>query len=217
MLTCISTSKMQVGEKVQVGSTIEITAYQLSQELNANYRTVSRKLEALLADDLIKIIGQSDNSHRANIYQLSQYIYDKVASEVQESKSKSTSACNSPKSKEIALVNDLQVQVQEQVKTIESLNSLISAREKEIQTLTNSNVQLSADLKIAKSEQKYLEDKKVASEAENARLNQELNKLNTKLNLADKQVQKRNIWLFALSTILLVLVVIVICYFIMAK
>lgn len=189
---------------------IEATAYQISKDLNADYRVVSKKLQEFLDNEVVEVIGQSANSHKANIYKISPFVYEKLTSLLQANKSKFASGASADIMRDLGAMKHLQMKVDEQVETIKSLNELISSQDKQIQDLKNINVQIDADLKIAKSEQKLLTDKSATFEAENARLNQELGKVS-------KQVQTRNIWLFALSAILLVLVVVTICYFTMAK
>lgn len=184
----------------------QTTAYQLSKNLNADYRVIRKLLEDYRQAGLVEVVGHSDNSSNAPIYGIDELVKSKMASALQARKGKTVSDCNSDLTRELKQLKDLQLQVVESANTIKSLNELIIAKDKELQQLTNNNVVLGADLKIAKSELKLITDKSSTVEADNARLRQEL-------TAKEKAISKLNRWLMASGAVLLV----GLCYFLFTR
>lgn len=188
----------------------QITAYQLSKNLKADYRAIRKLLEDYRQAGLVEVVGHSDNSSNAPIYGIDELVKSKMASALQARKGKIVSDCNSDLTRELKQLKDLQLQAAESANTIKSLNELITAKDKELQQLTNSNVILDADLKIAKSELKLITDKSKTVEADNARLKQEL-------TAKEKVISRQNRLLIGAGAVLLVVVVVITCYFLFSR
>lgn len=186
-----------------------LTAYQLSVEINEDYRAVRKILEDFNNSGIVEIVGQSDNSSKAPLYGVNEAIKENIASIVQAKKTNNASARNKDISKVLKRLQDLQAQAVESDKTIKSLNALLSTKEADIQELKNKNVILDSDLKLAQGQLKMIEDKSKTIESDNARLKQELT---TKESLINKQ----NKLLIGAGAVLLVVFVVIVCYFIFA-
>lgn len=182
------------------------TAYQLSKELKANYRTISRILREYADKGLVEIDG-TDIKSKATVYSISDDVLGTIASRVQEICKKNATVCNSDYERNLTRLQDLHLQVCKQADTIKSLNDLISAKDKEIQALTNKNVVVDSELKQAQTRLLFIEDKSKSVESENAKLNQDLEKL-------QKSLKARSAIIIGLSAVLLVGVTIVAMMFI---
>ena len=182
------------------------TAYQLSKNLNANYRTVARLLEDYANKGLIEIDG-TEIKTKATVYIISDEAMSTIASQLQEGKSKSATACNSDNERNLVRLQDLHLQVCKQHDTIKSLNDLITSKDKEIQGLINKNIVTDSELKQAQTRLLYIEDKSKSIESANAQLSQEVEKL-------EKSLQFRNAVIIGLSAVLLVGLTVLVMMFI---
>lgn len=180
------------------------TAYQLSKDLNANFRTVTRLLKSFEEKRLIEIDGTM-LENKATVYNISDEVLNEITTRLQAYKSSNTIVRNSDNERNLSKLKELQEQLIQQDTTIKSLNQLIANKEKDLQTLSTANIQLSADLKVATGEIKFIEDRRKTVEADNARLGQELKVSNDKINRLNKAV-------IVLSALLLIIIVSIFCF-----
>lgn len=180
---------------VQVGS---YTAYQLSKDLNANFRTVTKLLKSFEDKGLIEIDGTM-LKNKATVYNIPDEVLNEITTRLQACKSSNAIVRNNDSERNLSKLKELQEQLVQQDSTIKNLNESISNKDKEIQSLTNKNVQLDADLKIAQSEIKLIGTTSDLYKTENAKMTQELKE-------AQKKVNKLNKIVIALGSVLLVLV-----------
>lgn len=180
-----------------------ITAYQLSLNINEDYRAVRKILEDFNGSGIVEVVGQSGNSSKAPLYKVNELVKENIVSILQARKANNASASNKDVERNLKRLQDFQALALESEKTIKSLNELIVAKDKELQQLTNNNIILDADLKIAKSELKLITDKSSTIEANNARLVQEL-------GAAERKIRIQNRWLIISGAFFLI----VLCYFV---
>lgn len=158
----------------------ELTIYQLSKNLDASYKAVRAIVEGLEAKGILRVISHSANSHAASIYAFDSATIQAVESALQEKGKKMESAASANVLRTLEELKNLHKKVQESAEKIKMQDELLRNRDKEIQDLTNINVRLDADLKIAQGEIKLITDKSSTFEAENARLNQTIKELEQK-------------------------------------
>lgn len=182
------------------------TAYQLSKDLSANFRTVTKLLKSFENKGLIEIDGTM-LKNKATVYNISDEVLNEITTRLQAYKSSNTIVRNSDNERNLSKLKELQEQLIQQDTTIKSLNQLIANKDKDLQTLSTANIQLSADLKVATGEIKFIEDRRKTVEADNARLGQELKVSNDKINRLNKAV-------IVLSALLLIIIVSIFCFLI---
>lgn len=173
-----------------------VTAYQLSKDIKADYRAVRAILEDFERDNFVQCVGNSDISHNAKIYQIDNSLYNRIASLMQARKLKNASVASDDITRDFKQLKDLQMQVSESQATIKSLNELIGSKDKEIQALTNEKVILDADLTVARSELKFIEDKSRAVESAYSEKKLEVERLN-------KVIKQKDIALIILGAVIL--------------
>lgn len=185
----------------------ELTTYQLSQNLGANYKAVRAIVDNFAAKGIVKIVGQSASSHQASIYAFDNAVIQTIESLLKERGKKIESGASVNILRTLEELQHLQRKVQESTEKIRLQEELINRREQEIQELKSSNVQLDANLKITKSELKLIEDKSRTMEGAYAEQKQRAEAL-------ERTVKSRTISLLVAIALLLSISITIICYFI---
>ena len=192
-----------------------LTANEVANTIGENYRTVQKMLNILASTGEIEVTEKTVNNRTLKGYKVTNDDIQKVKSKFKP-KGHLQSTENSTKiqmlQKAIDKVdewknsdentNDINVKFYEVITKNSELEKENEILKKDLQDKINSNTRLDADLSIARSQIKFIEDKQKTFE--NSYMEQKLE--NEKLN---KIIKNRNVTLIVLGSILLVLLTVV--------
>ena len=189
-----------------------LTANEVANTVGENYKSVVKMLDTLATNGEIDVTEKHVNNRALKGYVVR-------LSDIQNIKSKFLSKKHSEKvvnealrkmrandmitdiSEDISnnLENSTNVKFYEVMTENSDLKRELSEIKESMQKVKNENVQLNADLTVARSEVKFIEDKSKTVEADNSRQRLEIERL-------QKVVNNRNIALLLLGAVLLVIV-----------
>jgi len=192
------------------------TAHEVANVISENYKSVKKILDTMATMGEIEVTEKLVNNRALKGYMISQEDIKKIKLRFNPKKHLSDiEISNSKKMLANALNNTLgeeKIQVEENATNVKfyeviqenaELTKEVEKLKKDIQDKINTNVQLGADLSIAKSELKFIEDKSKSMESAYAKEKLEVDRLN-------KLLKNRNITLITLGAIFLVFVTVVI-------
>lgn len=204
------TNASKLDESKENKQNIIFTAHELANAIGENYKSVQKILNTLATSGDLTVTEKAVNNRVLKGYKLSiediKSIKDKFlakkhlqTSELSPYITNAYNALNNSTSREFfeKNTNAENVKIYEEVINENSaLKSEVEKLKKDIQEKINSNVKLDADLSIARSELKYIEDKSKTMESAFSQKKLEVEKL-------QRDVKNRNIALIVLGGVLL--------------
>lgn len=195
------------------------TANEVANTIGENYKSVAKILNSFATQNKITVTEKFVNNRALKGYRLTiqdlQEIKNKFLKEKHLPNLKNTSSLkmvtnalpidNTGQQNE-NFAEDTNVKIYEVMKENANLTKEISELKQTIQQKTNENVRLDADLSMARSELKFITDKSTSIESAFCEQKQRAEAL-------EKTVKERNIQLIVTGAVLLVVVVIIACYF----
>lgn len=195
------------------------TANEVANTIGENYKSVAKVLNSLASQEKIKVTEKLVNNRPLKGYCL-------TIQDLQEVKSKFISSkhlSNSSQSVNVKMVSnslnkrvyneqnenfaeDTNVKFYEVMKENAELTKEVAKLKQDIQNKTNENVRLDADLSMARSELKFIEDKTKTVEAAYAQEKQKVEAEQRKVETLQKQVNNRNIALMLLGMVIIVVI-----------
>ena len=199
------------------------TANEVANTLGENYKSIAKALNTLATQGKINVAEKYVNNRPLKGYCLSisdlqeiksRFIKDKhLSGSKNESNVKMVAnALFADKISQLSdnISDDTNVKIYEVMKENADLTKEISELKQSIQEKTNENVRLDADLSMARSELKFITDKSTSMESAWAAEKQRAEAL-------EKVVKSRNVQLIITGAVLLVVIVVIACYFVFTR